>query len=293
MKRDIIQVKVEHDLSEKVNYDHHDHYSYIRRALLSCYPDYAALSHWHEDVEFIYILDGTMDYCINSETVTLRKDDGLFVNARQLHHGFSREHNECDFLCIILHPSLLCITKEIAEEFVTPIISRGQPAYILLKNSTDWQAEINALLCEMYFSPDEKAQKLKIQYCFNKIWMLLYDNISAEREVTGHNYHAIGTVRDILSYIDAHYTEKLSVAEIAASVHISESACFELFRRYIGQTPSQYMMRLRLEKSIELMQKDMTISEIAYAVGFSGASYFSEVFKRFYGMTPREFRAEK
>lgn len=91
------------DRSEKVIYDKPDYPVYIRKGVLSSYPDYRAESHWHDDVEFILILEGSMQYNVNGEIVTLKTGEGIFVNTRQLHFGYSKDKSDVSlsvFYCI-------------------------------------------------------------------------------------------------------------------------------------------------------------------------------------------------
>ena len=85
----MLSLEMRDDRSEKVRYDYTDYPIYIRRALLSSYPGYAAPTHWHDDIEFIAVLSGEMQYNVNGEIVTLAENEGIFVNARQMHFGFS------------------------------------------------------------------------------------------------------------------------------------------------------------------------------------------------------------
>ena len=69
-------------LSENVAYNHPDFPAYIKKRQLSSYPDFRAVSHWHDDLEFILILDGTMIYNVNGKKIPLQTGEGLFVNSR-------------------------------------------------------------------------------------------------------------------------------------------------------------------------------------------------------------------
>ena len=111
------------DGSERVKYDYDGYMAYIRRGLLSNYPNFAADSHWHDDLEFISVLSGSMDYNVNGEILHLKAGQGIIVNARQIHYGFSTAHNECEFYCILLHPMLLCTSQHIDRDFVSPVLS--------------------------------------------------------------------------------------------------------------------------------------------------------------------------
>ncbi len=95
--------------SEKVHYDFEDHPIYIRKAQLSSYNNFEAPPHWHDDIEFIAVLQGEMSYNINGEIIDIRQNEGVFVNSRQLHYGFSKSKTECEFICVLLHPLMLCV----------------------------------------------------------------------------------------------------------------------------------------------------------------------------------------
>lgn len=71
-------IELKDDRSEKVQYDNLSYPIYIRRGILSRYPDYAAPTHWHDDIELIAVLDGQMNYNVNGEIIALHKGRGNF-----------------------------------------------------------------------------------------------------------------------------------------------------------------------------------------------------------------------
>ena len=85
----MITIDVKEDLSENVIYDYADCQAGIHYDLLSSYPNYSGVSHWHDDIELILILSGEMKYNVNGNIFPLHKNEGIFVNSRQLHFGFS------------------------------------------------------------------------------------------------------------------------------------------------------------------------------------------------------------
>ena len=96
--------KVMQDASEIVRYDEVGIPLYIREGLLSSYPDHRALCHWHEDIEWVQIRSGQMNYYINGKRVLLNAGEAIIVNSRQMHYGYSENGQECDFICILCHP---------------------------------------------------------------------------------------------------------------------------------------------------------------------------------------------
>ena len=85
--------------------------------------------------------------------------------------------------------------------------------------------------------------------------------------------------------------EKISLSDIANAGGTCKTSCCTIFKKFTNQTPNEYLTDYRLHKSIDLMQNtDMTLTEICYDVGFSGASYFSETFRKVYDMSPTEYK---
>ena len=75
--------KIMQDASEIVRYDEVGIPLSIREGLLSAYPNHSALCHWHEDIEWVYIRSGQMNYYMNGKRVLLNTGEALMVNSRQ------------------------------------------------------------------------------------------------------------------------------------------------------------------------------------------------------------------
>ncbi len=286
----MIPFDIRSDGSEVVKYDYDGYYAYARRGLLSRYPNFAADSHWHDDLEFISVLSGSMDYCVNSEILHLKAGQGIIVNARQLHYGFSAEHTECDFYCVLLHPMLLCTSHEIDRDFVSPILNDNSLPYVFLDTQIEWQRKI---LCEiecMCESRDTRTAPLEIQRAFYHIWRLLSENIVRTQRPQKQDRN-LSVLKNMLMYIQRHYKDKVTLAEIAASGNVSKSTCLVLFKKYLKDTPTNFLIGYRLKQAMKLLKtSDLNITEIALDVGFNGASFFAETFKKIYGCSPSEYK---
>ena len=98
----------------------------------------------------------------------------------------------------------------------------------------------------------------------------------------------------MIGFIQKNYTRRISLKEIALSGAVGQSKCCKLFAKYLGQTPNTYLNRYRLNKSLEFLRNgDMSITEIALSVGFGGASYYAEIFRKCFGKSPTEFRRNR
>ena len=125
---------------------------------------------------------------------------------------------------------------------------------------------------------------------FLKIYQLLYlaaHKDSAPKRIAGKRK---AYIEQTIDYINQHYFEpSLSIREIARVIHIHENYLSHTFREEMGLPFREYLSQKRISMSYALMERGMTsISEVAYAVGFSDPLYFSKVFKRYNGISPRE-----
>lgn len=146
----------------------------------------------------------------------------------------------------------------------------------------------------MYTRKDIKTAPVDVLSAFSAIWSLLYENIPPNDTVISVQNNDLTIMKNMVGFIQKYYTRKICLSDIAASGAVGQSKCFKLFAKYFGQTPNVYLTQYRLDKSIELLcDTSMSITEIALSVGFNGASYYAETFRRWFGKSPTEFRNEK
>ena len=125
--------KVMQDASEIVRYDEVGIPLYIREGLLSSYPDHRALCHWHEDIEWVQIRSGQMNYYLNGKRILLSAGEAIIVNSRQMHYGYSENGQECDFICILCHPKIFITNSVLYQSYITPVLSNPALEYLHLK----------------------------------------------------------------------------------------------------------------------------------------------------------------
>ena len=93
-------------------------------------------------------------------------------------------------------------------------------------------------------------------------------------------------------FIDEHYMQKLSLTDIAAKTYVSVFYLSHLFKEHIGETPINYLVRLRIDKACQLLETTkMTVNEVCQAVGYEDLQHFSNVFRKRMGVSPRQWKA--
>lgn len=281
------------DHSEIIHYDFSDYPIYIRKSALSTYHNFEAPPHWHDDIEFIMVIHGKMNYNINGKIITIKQNEGIFVNSRQLHYGFSKAKRECEFICILLHPMMLCISQAFEQDYVLPLLKNQNIPYIKLSADTLWQKQLLDCILSMYHSRNDATAPLKISSLLLRIWSIIFENTNHAVPFKNQSTN-FAILKKMIGYIQKHYKEKITLEDIATAGAVGQSKCCKLFSQHIGITPNAYLIQYRLHQSMwYLKYTDMSITEISQAVGFSGSSYYAEAFRKWYQLSPSEYRKRK
>lgn len=284
------------DSSETVAYNNPLFPAYVRYRFLSSYPDYSAVSHWHRDLEFILVKRGEMTYNVNGELIKLSEGSGIMVNSRQLHYGFSAEHNECEFICILLSAELLHGNEWFYQNFIEYITENPSFPYLYLDRS-GWKRSVWEKLNKMYLSfydtPGEPLSYFEVIESFFSVMKILYKNLHTGNPSAKQESSEITSLRNMVTYIEEHFSQRITLEHIAASGACCKSKCSQLFKKYFHDTPIVYTTKLRLRKSLAaLLNSDKSIADIAYEYGFCGASYYCETFQKYYGTSPLKYRKQ-
>ena len=284
-----MNIRIMSDGSERMRYPDPSIPLYIVHSDLRSLPDMTFLCHWHEDVELLLPLHGYLAYNVNGRHIRIEEGNAIFVNARQLHYGYSVDGTDCLYLCASFRPELLCANAEIQNRYVLPILTNPcLPFLMLQKDNPDHLPLLNALHA---LSPDP-AKPLATLGRLYEFWQGLYE-LSQNSDLPGSNENAL-ILKRMLDYIRTHYREKITLQQIAAAGCVCRSRCCRLFRTYLSRTPIDYLNSFRLDKGMELLtETSLSITEAAHECSFASGSYFSECFLRQKGCSPMEYRKQR
>ena len=281
------------DRSERVPYNQVEMPIFVGIGNMAHFLNNAVPSHWHDDVEFCVILSGQMSYTINGTIHLLKVGEGAFVNSRQFHNNFSVDKTECSYLCVLFHPVLLCASKYLEETYVAPVIGNSAFPHVILLPDILWMAELLEEIKRIYSlcMTRKKDLYLSLQGIFYRIWSILFMHMPTPTEQSERATTKLSMLREMTGFLHKHYQERITLADVAAAANICQSSCCIIFNDYVHQTPIQYLIGYRLSKSVELLKDTtMSITDIALATGFAGTSYFSETFRKHFGLSPSTYR---
>ncbi len=145
----------------------------------------------------------------------------------------------------------------------------------------DVKTEMNAVFDRLFCSDNAFDEYI----CYYKIVKLL-SLVANEKEQLLPPY-----TEEALHYIKDNYREKISVEDIAAQVQLSSSHLFAVFKKQMGVSPISFLNSYRMSIAAEQLQgTTKSINQIASEVGIDDSIYFNKIFKKYYQMSPTEYR---
>lgn len=121
--------------------------------------------------------------------------------------------------------------------------------------------------------------------CLKEDFFALCDGLASRKYHSEHN-----VIERIVQYLDAHLDEDIGHDALAAKYRIHPGYLSRLFKQEMGETLSEYLFRIKIERAAQLLKERRNkIGEIAGMVGYSSSSYFSVMFKKYTGYSPREY----
>ena len=142
---------------------------------------------------------------------------------------------------------------------------------------------------------EEEGFEFRARDLLSRLILLLFQNRPvAQKKPSEKDLRDGERTKAMLQYIQAHFSEEITLAQIAGSANISKSECLRCFRSVIVSSPMQYVKQLRIQRAAELLRStDWKISDIGMQCGFQEMSYFAKTFREMKGCTPKGYREQK
>lgn len=271
--------------------------------------------HWHEELEAGYITEGSIEVAIGAEKRVLQPGDGFFVNAEVLHGAWGACSSSCKLNSFVFHPRLVggSLDSVYWQKYVAPLISdRGFDGGFFVSEAVGSLPATDAV--DSRPASETRKMNMDILSCIKSTWELCENcQPGYEFEVRSLLSHLIlllvqrgsespsvlsdkalrdsARIKTMLQFVHEHYSEELTIEQIAANASISTSEALRCFKSSIGTTPIQYVKQYRIQKAAELLTStNLKIAEIGALCGFQEMSYFAKSFRELKGVTPSAFR---
>ncbi|MCM1569216.1 MAG: AraC family transcriptional regulator [Roseburia sp.] len=251
--------------------------------------------HSHDHLEVAFIMSGTGRYHIEGEICNIQEGDLIILNPGVRHQALFVKEAEVP-------------TTEFFVGFSDIQIS-GLPANFLPAPDDGYMLHTTGELRQKLFKicssmEAEKAICREGRYFMLKAYLMqlliLVIREQCEPAAVGSGYAFESTnkkyvVEQMLNYFEDHYSEKISLDQIAENMYLSPFYISRIFKSETGDTPIRHLINIRLEKAREILESGYagSIQEVAALVGYDDAYHFSKLFKKHHGITPSQAKNKK
>ncbi|MBU7583888.1 MAG: helix-turn-helix transcriptional regulator [Nostoc sp. TH1S01] len=225
-----------------------------------------------------------LDGCFQQENVF---NGDVAIIPANIHH-ICRWTSETDFLLLSLEPAffnqIILESVDLQGVELKPHFSSSEPFIQQIALALKSELESGGVGSQLYI------ESLKTTLC---IHLLKHHSIASNKVPQFSNQKGLSPrkLRQAISYIHDNLNRDLSLAEIAAVIGMSMYHFSRLFKQSTGFAPHQYVINCRIAKAKKLLKgTEKTIEQISEQVGFQSQSHFTNVFRKFMGITPKAYR---
>lgn len=252
------------------------------------------LAHWHNDLEIVYVFEGSIRMGINSETRILKAGDMAICSSGDIHYYDSKDSSS-KIMMVIFNPSLIGfpggwpLNVRLTSPFIEKIIATREEE-VCINN------RLSLILQELM---NEYNQKL--EYHEQVIIGLLHewsglilrhvpsDKINPQKDKRRITNMKI--MQGVLEYLDVNYMHPITLADAARQANMSLFYFSRFFKSLSGMSYIAYLSNIRVNQAEQLLlTTDKTILDIALECGFTNIRTFNRVFKQIKQRTPSELR---
>lgn len=253
-------------------------------------PDsnYHSMQHIHEEIEIMTVIDGSITYNINSQEVVVNKGQTIFINSNRMHVSYLKNSPNCKFYVLVVHPFVYSSNPTLYNRYCRNILENNEIDYLIFDNPL-----FETILSRMKQIEDKKDDTYQLSLVADSyhVLSLLYEKAEENYLNKMPENENIYLLNKMTSYIYNHYSEKISLKDIAEYGHVSTSKCSRMFNQYMNHSPIDFLNLYRLEVSSDLLRNtNESINNISMICGFDQQSYYTRMFKKEYGCTPGEYR---
>lgn len=256
--------------------------------------------HWHPEIEIAVVLSGKVTCYISDARIDVHEGEGFFINSNTMHKEVPFDESEHPIMTTVcFSPDFIdgCGSDLIFRKYIRPVISDDSLKGMKLSSDISWQRRLLDIVRDMPQLCDSGTwgYELKCRNMLSELWYELVLNLKegAHLDAAVSRKMNVSEVRlkQMLSFIHENFQHDITIDEIAGAANISKSECFRCFRNMIDKKPIAYLNEYRLKHAVDLLlTTDMQVTEICFSSGFNHISYFGRIFRKYYGMSPKQFR---
>ncbi len=246
--------------------------------------DWHSLPHTHQFTELFYVLHGEGVFYIESEKVPVKTDDLIIINPNVEHTEKTFPNNPMEYIVFGVEGLAFSFTEQ------DQAYRRG---YSFYSYGSDKNQFINFAQLMMHEFQDQKPGFEKVCHGLLEVLLVYISRKQSLSVISESSFQLSKECAIAKRYIDTNYAQDITLDSLAELTHINKFYLAHSFTECIGQSPISYLTERRLAACKELLSSsNLSVTQIATSAGFSSQSYFSQIFNKKVGMSPRQYRKQ-
>lgn len=251
--------------------------------------------HWHEEMELFRVLQGVVTVQCGAALIEAKEGDILFFNSGELHAAVPADDAEdLYFEAIVFSPEFLCgdLNDAIRVKYVAPVLTGEHSVPGCFPAGSEENKSLSAVFDVVCRDIFERGPFFEFRV--KSAMLSAFGVLAAAANPAQHPAkHSAGTagVKTAIEYIQKNFRSVLTVTELARLSGMSEGHFCRVFKQYTLKTPVQFINGVRLAHAVFLLgDPSRRVIDVALDSGFNSVSYFIEVFRENFGVTPSRYR---
>ena len=244
--------------------------------------DWQSLPHTHQFSELFYVLSGEGAFYIEDDKIPVKADDLMIINPHVEHTEKTLPNDPMEYIVFGV--------EGLAFSFIDPDQDNTK-GYSFYSYGSDKNQFINFAQLMMREFHEKKPGFEKVCHGLLQVLLVYISRKQNLSVISDSSFQLSKECALAKRYIDANYSQNITLDSLAEITHINKFYLAHSFTECIGQSPINYLTDRRLEACKELLtSSNLSVAQVASSVGFSSQSYFSQIFRKKTGMTPRQYR---
>ena len=244
--------------------------------------------HAHDFLELYYFLDGSVTYYIEDQVYDLCPGDLLIIPAGKMHRPvIANEHAAYERMVLWITPQYLQSIDSPAGDLQKNLQTVGEHGYCVPFRGDETVFVTALLKTLLYMQKNDTDPK----FCAGAVELYLWTIFRSYGVVDTTHRSETQVIPQVIRYITEHFSEPLTLEDIAAKFFVSKSYLNRHFKAYTNATVYAYIMSLRLTHARRMLREGIPAVEAGRECGFSDYSTFYKAFKTQTGFSPQQFKS--